>query len=99
MATCSSSTDGMRPVDRAAAAIRYEELPVPSTTDEHWRFTDLRGFDPDGFVRNGHGSVPGTTTRLPKTMLDVDVAGMASVDDSGISIVKVPEGVTFEPFT
>ncbi len=25
---------------------RYRELPLPSTRDEHWRFTDLAGFDP-----------------------------------------------------
>ena len=25
------------------------------TTDEHWRFTDLKGFDPDAFAQNGHG--------------------------------------------
>src|SRR5205823_3375184 len=35
-----------------AAAKRFAELPLPSTSDEHWRFTDLRGFDPTG----GHGS-------------------------------------------
>ena len=23
---------------------------MPSTTDEHWRFTDLKGFDPESFV-------------------------------------------------
>jgi Fe-S cluster assembly protein SufD len=87
-------------VDRAAAVARYAELPLPNTNDEHWRFTDLRGFDPESFVRNGHGFVPGTETGPAETMLDVDVAGMAMVDESGISIVReAPEGVTFEPFT
>jgi Fe-S cluster assembly protein SufD len=87
-------------VDRAVAAERYAELALPNTTDEHWRFTDLRGFDPDSFVRDGHGSVSDTKTRLPETMLDVDVAGMATVDEGGISVVRnAPEGVTFEPFT
>lgn len=28
---------------------RYRALPLPTTTDEHWRFTNLRGFDPDSF--------------------------------------------------
>jgi Fe-S cluster assembly protein SufD len=87
-------------VDRAVAAERYAELALPNTTDEHWRFTDLRGFDPDSFARDGHGSVSDTKTRLPETMLDVDVAGMATVDEGGISVVRnAPEGVTFEPFT
>ena len=73
---------------------------MPSTADEHWRFTDLRGFDPDAFVRNGHAIVPGTKTGPAETLLDVDVAAMATADEGGISIVKkAPEGVTFEPFT
>jgi Fe-S cluster assembly protein SufD len=86
-------------VDRTAAAARYAELPLPSTTDEHWRFTDLRGFDPDAFVRNGH--VPGSDPKTgpAETMLDVDVAGLAVVGEDGISIERAPEGVTFEPLT
>jgi Fe-S cluster assembly protein SufD len=87
-------------VDRAAAASRYAELPLPSTRDEHWRFTDLRGFDPDAFVRNGH--VPGSDpkTGLPETMLDVDTAGLAVVREDGIAVVRSPdERITFEPFT
>jgi Fe-S cluster assembly protein SufD len=87
-------------VDRAAAAARYAELPLPNTADEHWRFTDLRGFDPESFVRDGQVQGPGPQARPPETMLDVDVAGMATVDENGISIVReAPEGVTFEPFS
>ena len=26
----------------------YQALPLPTTRDEHWRFTNLEGFDPDG---------------------------------------------------
>src|ERR671911_253730 len=88
----------MRRMDRTQAATRYAELPMPSTTDEHWRFTDLKGFDPETFVRNGH--VPGSDPKsgLPETMLDVDTAGLAVVREGGISIERrAPEGVTFEP--
>ena len=35
---------------RELALERYNELPLPSTTDEHWRFTDLRGFDPESYA-------------------------------------------------
>jgi Fe-S cluster assembly protein SufD len=87
-------------VDRTAAAARYAKLPLPNTADEHWRFTDLRGFDPDSFVRNGQVQGPGPQTRPAETLLEVDVAAMAVVDESGISIVEnAPEGVIFEPFT
>jgi Fe-S cluster assembly protein SufD len=87
-------------VDRTAAASRYAELPFPTTNDEHWRFTDLRGFDPDAFVRNGHVQGPGPQPGPGETMLDVDVAALATVDEGGISIEQnAPKGVRFEPFT
>jgi Fe-S cluster assembly protein SufD len=69
----------------------YGALPMPDTTEEHWRFTDLRGFDPDGFV-----TVPGTVTEV-STMLELDVAGYATVTESGIDISQLPDGVRFEP--
>jgi Fe-S cluster assembly protein SufD len=85
-------------VDKTAAANRYAELPVPTTNDEHWRFTDLRGFDPDEFVQNGHG-LGGHQPHPPETMLDVDVAALATVDEAGITIEQnAPEGVRFETF-
>jgi len=73
----------------AEALEAYRSLPIPDTTEEHWRFTDLRGFDPDSFA-GGSGSVE------IETMLDLDVAGYASVTESGIEISKAPEGVRFE---
>jgi Fe-S cluster assembly protein SufD len=87
-------------VDRTAAANRYAELPLPTTNDEHWRFTDLRGFDPDEFVQNGHGlGQGGPQPRPAETMLDVDVAALATVDEAGITIEQnAPEGVRFETF-
>jgi len=77
---------------RIEAAKRFDELPLPSTKDEHWRFTSLRGFAPDGQVP---GTVPGT--RPAEAMLDLEVAGRAIVDENGIEIVGAPEGITFEP--
>ena len=67
-------------MDRAAAAERYAALPLPDTTQEHWRFTDLKGFDPDAFTTNGQVPVPGT-----ETMLELDAAGLATVTESGLS--------------
>ncbi|MDX6524386.1 MAG: Fe-S cluster assembly protein SufD [Gaiellales bacterium] len=34
---------------RASARERYEALPVPTNREEAWRYTNLRGFDPDVF--------------------------------------------------
>ena len=77
---------------REQAAKRFDELPLPTTKDEHWRFTSLRGFSPNGQVP---GTVPGTCPA--EAMLDLEAAGRAVVTESGIEIVGAPEGITFEP--
>jgi Fe-S cluster assembly protein SufD len=82
----------MPPAPRAEALERYRALPLPDTKQEAWRFTDLRGFDPDAFAQNGQ--VSGT---VPRTMLEIDVAGIATVTPDGVSVERAPEGVTFEP--
>jgi len=74
---------------RAEAAAVYASLPIPDTTEEHWRFTDLAGFDPESFA--------GAASAEIETMLDLDVAGYATVTADGIEITKAPEGVRFEP--
>ena len=81
---------------RDEAVTRYQELPVPDTTMEPWRFTDLAGFDPDSF---GHALVSGTKAGPEETMLDIAVAGVVRVTEAGIQIEKAPEGVTFAPLT
>ena len=76
-------------MSRSDALAAYEKLPLPDTTEEHWRFTNLRGFDPDSFE--------GAASAEIETMLDLDVAGYATVTADGIEIEKAPEGVTFAP--
>ena len=76
---------------RAELLERYRALPMPTTSDESWRFTDLRGFNPDAFASNGQ--VPVSDTR---TMLDLDVAGLATVTADGVEIGRAPDGVVFE---
>jgi Fe-S cluster assembly protein SufD len=79
-------------MSRPDALAAYEALPIPDTTEEHWRFTDLAGLDLDAFqagARPQHESVT--------TMLDLDVAGYATVTADGIEISRAPEGVTFAP--
>ncbi len=77
---------------RDEARTRYEKLALPTTSDEHWRFTNLKGFDPDAYSIDAAGS-----GARPESMLDIDAAGSAFVNESGIEIVGVPAGVTFEP--
>ena len=80
----------MTTLTREQAAKRFAELSLPSTKDEHWRFTDLRGFDP----QEVSDTVPVSDT---KPALDLDVAGRALVTENGIEILSTPpEGVRFE---
>ncbi len=79
---------------RAELLERYQALPLPTTKDEHWRFTDLAGFDPDAWTANGAVGIA-----APPSLLDVEVAGVAHVGESGIEIESAPEGVRFEPLT
>jgi Fe-S cluster assembly protein SufD len=76
-------------MSRSPALEAYNALPIPDTSEEHWRFTDLSGFDPDSFSGAASGEI--------STMLDLDVAGYATVTADGIDISQAPEGVRFEP--
>jgi Fe-S cluster assembly protein SufD len=74
---------------------RYRSLPLPTTSEEPWRFTDLRGFDPDAFTaRNGRVPVSDTGT-----MLELATAGLATVSEAGIEIERAPDGIRFEPLS
>ena len=70
---------------------QYSALPLPTTKDEHWRFTDLKGFDPDAWIDGGAG------VAAAPSMLDLDVAE-ASVSESGIEIESAPEGCASSRF-
>src|SRR5438105_3945215 len=77
---------------RTAELERFRSLPLPTTSDEHWRFTDLRGFDPESF--DGAGATPPAAAA---GMVDVETAGVALVTEAGIEIEQAPAGVVFEP--
>ena len=70
---------------------RYRALPMPTTTDESWRFTDLKGFDPESFSANG-----AATVAAAPAMLDLEAAGIVRVSEAGLEIDRAPEGITFE---
>ena len=66
-------SDELTRVDRATRSCRSR-----TRREEHWRFTDLRGFDPDA-LRHERTSIPVSDT---ETMLDLDVAGYAAVTEA-----------------
>jgi Fe-S cluster assembly protein SufD len=79
-------------VSRAELLERYRALPLPTTKDEHWRFTDLSGFDPDAFATDG-----ATEIAAPPTLVQIDAAGFARAGEAGIVVENAPQGVRFEP--
>ena len=81
-------------MSRSEALAAYEALPIPDTTEEHWRFTNLSDFDPSHF-RDGDSPRNESVT----TLLDLDVAGYATVTAEGIDISRAPDGITFAPLT
>jgi Fe-S cluster assembly protein SufD len=78
-------------VPRAEILERYRALPLPTVKDEHWRFTDLAGFDPDAWTADG-----ATEIAIPPSMLELEVAGAARVGEAGVEIERAPEGIRFE---
>ncbi|TML15953.1 MAG: Fe-S cluster assembly protein SufD [Actinobacteria bacterium] len=80
-------------MSRGAALESYRALPLPDTTEEHWRFTDLKGFDPDSYGQSLTPAVGDTATR---GMLELDMAGLATINEGGVVVERAPEGVTFE---
>jgi Fe-S cluster assembly protein SufD len=79
-------------VTRTDLLERYRALPLPTTKDEHWRFTDLAGFDPDAWAGDAAAEAPPALS-----LLDLDVGAVAQVDETGIRIEGAPEGIRFEP--
>src|SRR5215203_3731618 len=85
-------------MSRSEALERYRSLPLPTTSEESWRFTDLSGFDPDAFA--GNGRVRGSDAGLSAdAMVAVESVAAATVTEDGIVIERAPDGITFEPLT
>jgi Fe-S cluster assembly protein SufD len=78
-------------VTRADALARYRALPLPTTKDEHWRFTNLSGFDPDAWTADGASEI----AQAP-SLLELDVGGVAHVSEHRVEIVAAVEGARFE---
>ncbi len=76
---------------RAELLERYRALPMPTTSDESWRFTNLKGFDPESFSVNGASGIASAAG-----MLELEAAGIVRVSEGGIELERVPEGIRFE---
>ena len=84
---------------RAELLETYRAIPLPTKSDEHWRFTDLSGFDPDAYKAASVAAAPAETAAAAPTLLEIDASGLVSVGESGITIESAPAGVRVEPLT
>ena len=77
---------------RAELLDRYRSLALPTTRDEHWRFTDLEGFDPDAWTADGVGRRRRAVDARPRRRGHRD-------DRRGRHLVseRVRDGIRFEP--
>jgi Fe-S cluster assembly protein SufD len=80
---------------RAELLERYHALSLPTTRDEHWRFTDLSGFDPDAWAAADEA---GAET-APLSFVELDASGIATLDERGLTVVSAPDGIRFEALT
>jgi Fe-S cluster assembly protein SufD len=79
-------------MSRAGALKRYRELPLPTTSEDGWRFTDLTGFDPDAYEL-----VAAARPVEIAPLFELDTAGSARIDESGVEIIEAPDRIRFEP--
>jgi len=75
---------------RSLAAQSNEILPVPSMSDEHWRFTSLRGVDFAAYAAVAEG-VEGTPTGA--LLAEGDHAGRVVMRDGGVVLDEIAEAV------
>jgi Fe-S cluster assembly protein SufD len=87
--------EALRGLSREELLERYRSISLPDTSEEHWRFTDLAGFDPDGFDPS--------STAVPieaASLLDaLDLAALVSVTEAGLRIEHAVEGLRVERLT
>jgi Fe-S cluster assembly protein SufD len=70
---------------------RYRALPLPTTKDESWRFTDLKDFDPETFSANGADE-----DAAAPALLELEAAGVVRLSEAGLVIDRAPDGIRFE---
>src|SRR5262245_29051677 len=87
--------EALRGLSREELRARYEALPLPTMSEEHWRFTDLGSFDPDAFDAEPE-SLPISATSL----LDrIELAALVSVSESGVEVEHAAPELHVEQLT
>jgi Fe-S cluster assembly protein SufD len=87
-----STGEALRGLSREELQRRFEERALPALNEEHWRFTDLRDFDPGAFDPD-----PAPVAYDAPSLLDpIELGGLVHVTETGIEIEHVAEGIRVE---
>jgi len=87
--------EALRGLSREELRARYEALPLPESSEEHWRFTDLGGFDPDAF-----DAEPQAFGFEAASLLDpIELSALVSVTELGVEVEHAEPELTVERLT
>jgi Fe-S cluster assembly protein SufD len=87
--------EALRGLSREELRARYEGLPIPDTSEEHWRFTDLGGFDPAAYDAEAE-----TVGFEADSLLDpIELAALVSVTELGVEVEHVDADLRVERLT
>jgi Fe-S cluster assembly protein SufD len=87
--------EALRGLSREELRSRYEALPFPDTSEEHWRFTDLAGFDPEAF-----DAEPLPVGFEADSLLDpIELAALVTVTELGVEVEHADADLRVERLT
>jgi Fe-S cluster assembly protein SufD len=93
IATPTTEPDWLKEL-RERARARYLEIPVPHHKQKGWEFTDMSGFDPDGYARTGPLDPGVEPARGPVVELDGRPSLLAVDGDFDQTEALAPDGLT-----
>ena len=87
--------EALRGLSREELRARYAALPLPDTSEEHWRFTDLKGFDPDEF-----DTEPERVDVAASSLLDpIELSALVTVTELGVEVEHAAAELRVEQLT
>jgi Fe-S cluster assembly protein SufD len=82
-------------LSREELLARYEAIPAPDTSEEHWRFTDLRDFEAESY--DPEAAAGGLET---ESLLDsMELSALVTVTEAGVQVERAADGLRVEQLT
>jgi Fe-S cluster assembly protein SufD len=82
-------------LSREELVARYEAIPAPDTSEEHWRFTDLRDFEAESYDPDAAAG-----GRETESLLDsMELSALVTVTEAGVHVERAADGLRVEQLT